>query len=58
MWVFDGEEWSEEGAVPKSTRPPIQGQPADYYPEMQIVEIPILPTPMEREYPPMPTPGR
>jgi len=56
MWVFDGEDWSDENAAPKRVSPPVVGPPLDFYPELQIVDIQIVPTPREREYPPMPIP--
>ncbi|HVT03359.1 MAG TPA: hypothetical protein VHL58_08280 [Thermoanaerobaculia bacterium] len=55
MWVFDGEDWSEEGTAPKRVIPSLN-QPADFYPELQIIDLQIVPTPREREYPPMPIP--
>lgn len=46
MWVFDGEEWVEEGASSTSDRKPTtveKSWPAEqFYPELQIVEVPLV----------------
>lgn len=42
MWVFDGEEWIEEGAssaVRKETPDPREYE--EFRPELQVVEIPL-----------------
>ena len=58
MWVFDGEEWTEEGVNRDSSSATRPNQVAprldEMQPELQIVEISHLP-PLPR-YSPMPLP--
>jgi len=46
MWVYDGEEWIEEGGTerkPETTpRPPLD----EFVPELQVIEI--VPVPVKR----------
>lgn len=46
MWVYDGEEWYQEGNEPesgKSTTVPNDPWPAEqFYPELQIIEVPLI----------------
>lgn len=58
MWVFDGEEWTDEGAT-ESTRTPEPALPRydGTTPELQVIEH--VPTPAVRihyDYVPLPTP--
>jgi hypothetical protein len=57
MWVFDGEEWYEEGkgsagSASSESRPRYE----ELMPELQVVEIlPVVPTRMP-DVPPLPLP--
>jgi hypothetical protein len=54
MWVFDGEEWIEEGSSPKSEKnnpSSNRRELEEFYPELQIVEVPLTPEPI----PPFPS---
>ena len=55
MWVFDGEEWIEEGGSEKATTSATT-IPFDKFamPELQVVEIITVPTP--KPVPPFPLP--
>jgi hypothetical protein len=55
MWIYDGEQWIEEGAgekvvKPESPMPPLQ----EFYPELQVVEV--VPIPRTNQMPPFPLP--
>ena len=55
MWIYDGEEWTEEGASetkPRETQPPTE----QFYPELQVVEI--VPVPVPNYVPQMPQTSR
>ena len=57
MWVYDGEEWTDEGASnnrkPETTqRPPLD----EFVPELQVVEIVQIPTVKPSYVPPFPLP--
>jgi hypothetical protein len=55
MWVFDGEEWTEEGTSSSSAKPensPIRID--ELMPELQIIEI--VPVPQTNYVPPFPLP--
>ncbi len=56
MWVFDGEEWTEEGAT-ETRKPdePMRPAPGEFYPELQVIEIVPVPTP-QPQYVPFPLP--
>lgn len=57
MWVFDGEEWTEEGVSGEKTRTSdVTAIPFDKFamPELQIVEITPATTP--KPVPPFPLP--
>jgi hypothetical protein len=42
MWVFDGEEWHEEGGSSKKSSPALERRELEeFYPELQIVEVPL-----------------
>ena len=54
MWIFDGEEWTEEGeatTVPRKDSPTPRFD--EFVPELQVVEIVPVPT---HRIPPMPFP--
>ncbi len=54
MWVFDGEEWIEEGGSdrkPETTALPMWDESM---PELQVIEI--LPPTRKNEVPPLPLP--
>ena len=62
MWVYDGEEWTQDdGGVgsgstsrPDTTRPQ---WPAEMVPELQVIEIEIVqPVPQNRYVPQVPLP--
>ena len=48
MWVFDGEEWFEEGGCTseKNGSSPNRRELEEFYPELQVVEVPITPEPL------------
>lgn len=55
MWVFDGEEWTDEGAsshIAKPEHSPIRID--EMMPELQIIEI--VPVPQTNYVPPFPMP--
>ena len=57
MWIFDGEQWKEEGVSDSATRPELQAPRRDemFYPELQVVEV--VPGPVPRtNYVPFPLP--
>jgi hypothetical protein len=56
MWVFDGEEWTEEGGS-VGERKPADAHPmfGEMMPELQIIEIVHVPTP-RTNYIPVPLP--
>jgi hypothetical protein len=58
MWVFDGEEWINEGASESEPKRPIElDRDSDpNYPELQIVKILPAPQKRERMIPPFPLP--
>jgi len=55
MWVFDGEEWTEEGS---SQQKPESSLPAydEMMPELQVIEIEHVPTTPRTNYIPVPLP--
>lgn len=56
MWVYDGEEWTEEGGErkPETTTPRLpQGE---FVPELQVIEIVQVPTVKPSYVPPFPLP--
>ena len=56
MWIYDGEQWIEEGASEKNTRKPeAMPRPEEMGPELQVVEVEILPVP-KTNYVPFPLP--
>ncbi len=52
MWVFDGEEWTEEGASQSPQKPePMKPAAGEFYPELQVIEIVPVPVPQPRHIP-------
>ena len=57
MWIYDGEQWIEQGAnenEPKRDRKTPEPEEM-YVPEMQVVEVEIVPVP-KTNYVPFPLP--
>ena len=55
MWIYDGEQWIEEGASESNAKPePTMPQQIEqFYPELQVIEIPL---PRPTYVPPFPLP--
>lgn len=50
MWIYDGEQWIEEGASESETKPERTPQQEEmFYPELQVIEI--VPVPNTRYVP-------
>lgn len=46
MWIYDGDQWIEEGANENATRQDATMPRLDeFYPELQVIEVEIVPTP-------------
>ena len=48
MWIYDGDQWIEEGANETGKQQPETIMPRhgeDLYPELQVVEVEIVPVP-------------
>lgn len=59
MWVYDGEEWTEEGGGSSSHgRKPETALPTydEMMPELQVIEIEHVPTAPRTNYIPVPLP--
>ncbi len=57
MWVYDGEEWTEEGTGEKKKTPEVQRPRYDeMMPELQVIEIEIVQVPKPNPVPPFPLP--
>ena len=61
MWIYDGEQWSEEGVTETETDAkraetimPRHGE--ELYPELQVVEVEIVPVPRTNYVPHFPQP--
>lgn len=58
MWIYDGDQWIEEGASEIGKRPetimPRHGE--EFYPELQVVEIENVPVPRTKYVPHFPLP--
>jgi hypothetical protein len=57
MWVFDGEEWTQDDGSEKSPAKPEKARQQwadEHVPELQVVEI--LEIPKRRDIPPFPLP--
>lgn len=59
MWVFDGEEWTQDDGNEHSTTVVKSETPRPRYdelmPELQVVEI-VVPVPRNKNVPPLPMP--
>lgn len=55
MWIFDGEEWINEGDGRKPTPQAPEMEPERFVPELQIVEVPVVHR-REKVVPIVPTP--
>ena len=59
MWIYDGEQWTEEGvsdseSKPDTTMPQFDQFYDQFYPELQVIEIVQVPKPTY--VPPFPLP--
>lgn len=55
MWVFDGEQWTEEDATNGTTKPEtVAFRIEEFVPELQVVEI--VQVPRTNPVPPLPLP--
>jgi len=54
MWIYDGEQWIEEGVNEHETKPEQAPGPEEemYQPELQVIEI--VPSPKPTYVPPFP----
>jgi hypothetical protein len=54
MWIYDGEQWTEEGVNGRDKKQPEETpRPEEmYYPELQVIEI--IPVPKPNYVPPLP----
>ena len=57
MWIFDGEQWTEEGVSDSVTKPELQAPRPEgmFYPELQVIEVVPVPVP-RTNYIPFPLP--
>ena len=59
MWVFDGEEWTQDdgGVEPKAKADTERPRYDQMMPELQVIEIEIVRVPLpDRQIPPLPMP--
>lgn len=59
MWVFDGEEWTQDNGGVEPVAKPTNLRPRydELMPELQVVELEIVPVPTrDRQVPPLPIP--
>ena len=60
MWVFDGEEWTQDdGSIggPRSKAEPKRPRYDEMMPELQVLEVEIVPVPSKHNpVPPFPLP--
>ena len=56
MWIYDGDQWIEEGASANEIKPETQHRDYEmFYPELQVVEVTItVPVPKTNYVPPYP----
>ena len=54
MWVFDGEEWTNDAADVKRLPESPKMLPGEFYPELQVVEILPIPTRTDIKHVPQP----
>lgn len=56
MWVFDGEEWTEDDGRDKPRKPePERPRYEEMMPELQVIEV-VVPLPKKHRVPPLPLP--
>ena len=54
MWIFDGEEWTQEGGSEEKRKPETVTVPYDMFlPELQVIEVVQTP---HKQIPPFPLP--
>ena len=54
MWIYDGEQWIEEGSSESEVKPePTPQHEEMFYPELQVVEV-VIPVPRTNYVPPFP----
>jgi len=56
MWVFDGEDWTEENGGSSTPKTPTAPRFDEFMPELQILEILPVPRKHDLPYTPLPTP--
>jgi len=59
MWIYDGEQWIEEGVSETDKQRPETIMPRhgeELYPELQVVEVEIVPVPRTNYVPHFPLP--
>jgi hypothetical protein len=56
MWVFDGEEWTDEGGSSKSPEAESRARYEQFMPELQVIEVEIVPLPRRNDLPMLPLP--
>lgn len=58
MWVFDGEEWTQDdGSIGGSSKPETRPRYDEKMPELQVIEVEIVPVPARHNpIPPFPLP--
>ena len=54
MWVFDGEEWANEGAAEKKREVEVPVRIERFVPELQVIEV--VPVTKSNPIPPFPLP--
>ena len=55
MWIYDGEQWIEEGVTENESKPDNQMPQFDQFvPELQVIEV--VPLPKTNYVPPFPLP--
>ena len=54
MWIYDDDQWIEEGVNKKEKKPDQTPRPEELQPELQVVEI--VPVPKPTYVPPLPLP--
>ncbi|HEX9457622.1 MAG TPA: hypothetical protein VGA84_00680 [Thermoanaerobaculia bacterium] len=59
MWIYDGDQWTEEGVSETDKQTPETIMPRhgeEFYPELQVVEVEIVPVPRTNYVPYFPQP--
>lgn len=57
MWIYDGDQWIEEGANENAKQQPETIMPRhgeEFHPELQVVEVEIVPVPQTNYVPHFP----